>query len=345
MRVAAVTESPRELASDRVGARVTATARGLQADDHEVDLITPRWWGPRRAVTHARHVTHHRGGERRLTPWRAARAIISSNPDVVHLIDVRPTVVLAAAVAARTRRARLVYELATMDSPLAGDGRLADLACARLDRVIAPSKTVHTALRAADRDPPAAIIPDPIEVAEIGRVVPDGRIDVAWVGADHDPAEVENALSALAEVRDAPWTAALLGPFAPDVDIVEAVTQFDLTTRVRLARRPTRRERLAAYRGASTFVQTAPVCAYPTELLWALASGCVGVVQYRERSAAHELIERHGRGHLVSSPEEVADALAETITADEPEFDGRFAEYDRSTYTDRLLESYEAALT
>lgn len=345
MHVAVVTGHVRELVEGRAGARTTHTVAGLRAAGHEVSLVTPRWWGQSTRRHHGRWGTHHAGGGRRLTARHVSRRILGLNPAVVHLVGVRPSVALAATGAARLRRGGVVYELAEMDGPLTDGGWLAERAGARVDRFIAPTEAVRTALLEAGIDPQLDVLADPIEMGALDRVVPDTRTDLVWVGSQHGARDVERVLLALAEVRDRPWSAALLGPFEHLDAVSTEVGQLGLSDRVRVARHPTVRERVATYRGASTFVQTTPVCAFPTELLWALASGCSGVVQYRERSGAHELIEAHGRGTLVSTDEELAAAIADGLDGENRGLDETFARYDRSAYVERLLGCYEAALT
>lgn len=345
MRVAVVTEHVRERGPGRGGSRTTATARGLGEAGHEVAVVTPRWWGHRHRRHHARWSTHHLGGGRRLVPWSVARTVASLRPGVVHLADAPPTAVLAAAAATVGRRSALVYEVVDFDSPLLDGGWATRRALARLDRVIVPSGAVRTALLEAGHDPTTTILGDPIDLRRIGRVVPNRAVDVAWVGPGHRRDDLEAFLLALAELRDREWTAALLGPFDGLGDVATEVDDLGLTARIRVAPRPTPRERLAVYRGAATVVQTTPVCAFPTELVWAQAAGCTAVVQYRERSSAHEPVEAHGRGTLVSTPDELPGAIADALNRAPDVIDATFAAYDRGRYVEGLESLYGSAVT
>ncbi|MFP4628593.1 MAG: glycosyl transferase family 1 [Halobacteriales archaeon] len=273
------------------------------------------------------------------------RSLTALRPSVVHLTDAPPAAVLAATVATVGTASALVYEVGGFDSPLLDGGVVTRRALARLDRVIVPSEAVRTALLEAGHDPRTATIGDPIDVRRIPRVVPTRAVDVAWVGPGHRGDDLEAFLLALAEIRDRPWTAALLGPFDGLGDVAAAIDDLGLTARIRVASRPTPRERLAAYRGATTVVQTTPVCAFPTELVWAQAAGCTAVVQYRERSSAHEPVKAHGRGTLVSTPDELPGAIASAIEREPDDVDATFDAYDRARYVDRLEAVYRSALT
>jgi len=99
-------------------------------------------------------------------------------------------------------------------------------------------------------------------------------------------------------------------------------------------------ERIAAYRGAHVFAQTADHCVFPTEMLWALAAGCVGIVEYHANSSAHELVEGWDRGSGPPAKTNWPKAILAAGDLEHRGYDEAFAEYDRSAVADRYLELY-----
>jgi hypothetical protein len=93
-------------------------------------------------------------------------------------------------------------------------------------------------------------------------------------------------------------------------------------------------------RGAHVFAQTATRERFASELLWALACGCVGVVEYQADSAAHELVEGDRNGVRVTSPQELADQIVVAAGRDRRTVDESFADFDRPAVLRRLEECY-----
>jgi hypothetical protein len=77
--------------------------------------------------------------------------------------------------------------------------------------------------------------------------------------------------------------------------------------------------------------------------MWALAAGCVGVVEYQPGSAAHELVEGHERGLLATSPEELETALLSAADHDVRDYDPEFERFDHGAVIERYLECYREA--
>jgi glycosyltransferase involved in cell wall biosynthesis len=151
-----------------------------------------------------------------------------------------------------------------------------------------------------------------------------------------ESANAESALLALAELRTHDWSAAIIGD-GPERDRYERqAIDLRIDDRVQFLGRKSLEERIALYRGAHAFVQTAYECYYPTELLWALAAGCVGIVEYQAESSAHELIENYPRSFRVTNPQELADAIVDAGTIEPLDFVPEFERYDH----DEILEAY-----
>ena len=116
------------------------------------------------------------------------------------------------------------------------------------------------------------------------------------------------------------------------------------TARVAPRRRPAttgdREERLSIYRGAHAFVQTAFQEFFATELLWALACGCVGIVEYQAESSAHELIESYERSFRVTNPQQLADAIRDAGRFDRLTVDDTWERYDREQVLERYVDAY-----
>lgn len=342
MRIAFVADATHHHGLTRASSRLDAFLGGLVRAGHEVPVVTTRWWEADRARHHDRWTVHVDAGLRRLRPLRVLRRVAALDPDVVHLWDAPAT---AAVAAGSLRHTPVVHEATGFDAPLAGRGRLARLARWRVDRAIVPSETVETALLEAGVDVPVDRLADPIDVDEVRRVVPADRADIVWSAPGHGEEDLEMLLLGLAELRRKDWRALLLGPLADPAGARDQMTALGIADRIDHVPDPDRRERLAYYRGASAFVQTAPVCPFPLELLRAMAAGCVGVVQYQERSSAHELVEAHPRGELISTPEELAEAITAAAGRERATFDGTFERYDVDAATDRLVGVYRGLVT
>jgi hypothetical protein len=95
-------------------------------------------------------------------------------------------------------------------------------------------------------------------------------------------------------------------------------------------------------KGAHVFAQTATVEPFARGLLWALACGCVGIVEYQARSGAHELVENCDRGVRVTSPQELADEVVAAAAHERATFNEAFAEYDHENVLATYERIYEA---
>jgi glycosyltransferase involved in cell wall biosynthesis len=116
-----------------------------------------------------------------------------------------------------------------------------------------------------------------------------------------------------------------------DLSIADRVTVVDGLSR---------EERLAHYRGAHVFVQTRARESFARELLWALACGCVGVVEYQADSSAHELLVDHPRGARVTTPEEIETAIEDAGGTERWSVDPEMRRYDWSAVAEEYVDLY-----
>ena len=185
-------------------------------------------------------------------------------------------------------------------------------------------------------------MPERIDVDRIADAAVDDRFDAVYSRRLDRHAGAETFILALAERRRDDWTAAVIGD-GPERDRLEAAA-VDLRIDDRVAflgHRPLD-ERVAIFRGAHTFTQTAVREPFATELLWALACGCIGLVEYQAESSAHELVEGRERGQLVTSPAELADAMEAVSGAERLSVDPAFESYDGGVVLEQYLDRYRS---
>lgn len=345
MRIAVVTPRTHHHEHTRRSTRLAGITSGLQHAGHEVSIITTRWWGQRHLAHHGRYTTHCFGGEGSLTGRSVARRLFDLDVDIIHLVDVHPAIVRAAGVVGRLRRTPIVYEANDFETPLMSNALLHRRARRRIDRVIAPSGVVETMILEAGVRAPIDRIPDPVDIDRVAGTVPDSRADIIWAAQGAGASEVDLVLLGLAELRDHQWRGALLGPMDDPSAVHTAVDDLGLSDRVQIIDDITPRERIAIYRGGRVFIQTAAVCPFPTELMLAMAAGCVGVVQYQEYSSAHELVERTRHGELISTPEQIASAIKRAAQREANTFDASYQNFEPEMVAKQLVESYQAALS
>lgn len=335
MRILLVVPGSHRGGFSRVAQRVRACTVGLVHAGHEVDVVSPRWWTQGGRTHHDRWVTHHAAGASALSPRRVAGLARRHDPDIVQLVDAPLSVAVATLLASGPP---VIYEATGYDSPLVQSEHGLRVG-GWVDRVIVPSEVLRTELRAVGLTTPVGVLPDPIEFDLIETVAPAARADIVWSGESLDGAYLDDLLLGLAEVDARELsTAVFLEADLPQAH--EELELFGLTDRVEVIAGATRRERLAVYRGANVFVQTADACAFATELLWALASGCAGVVEYRVQSNAHEIIHAHPRGIRVVGLEDFVDGLSRGLGMAHRTIEPDFAGYDRPRVIDRLVEAY-----
>jgi glycosyltransferase involved in cell wall biosynthesis len=330
--------------SDRDGVRRTERiARRLAARGHDVTVYCSGWWDwdgrprERDGVTY-RAVTVSPAPSSFLV--RIAGLLALDRPDVVHAIPDPPATVLAARTGARLARAPLVVDWYG-DGP---GGRFERRAARVPTRVVTPSKLVRTEVRELGApEERCRVVPDGVDMDLVRSVEPAGGAEiVAGRRLDAD-ANLESLFLALAELRTRGWRATVIGDGPERGTYEQQAADLRIDDRVEFVGDLTREERIARYRAAHVFVHTASRELFATELCWALACGCVGVVEYQAGSSAHELVERRERGFRATTPEEVEEAIVAAGDLEELTVDESMAEYDHDALTERWLEVYRGA--
>lgn len=323
----------------RQTARTQRLEAGLVQADHDVSVVTGKWWGQSSPTHHHRWTTHYAAGRSKLSAPRVANQIRQHDPDVVHLVDVPPVVV---AVASMVTDAPLVYEATGFDSPL-GRSRFAERLTRYIDEIIVPSEVIETTMLARGISGTTTTLPDPIHIDLIESVSPISGVDLVWSADSLTDAHLEDLLLALAELDSTAWSTVIL--LESDIDqAIEEIDTYDLLDQIDILQQPTRRERVAVYRGADIFVQTANHCRFATELLWAMGAGCIGLVQYQPESSAHNLVTEHNYGVRVSNPDDLVSGFHEASELPTSDFEPYFSRYDVSTIVGQLTGRYRRLL-
>ena len=226
-----------------------------------------------------------------------------------------------------------------------GMGLLGHLLARRADAVTAPSRTTKTRVRehgGAGDD--VRVVPESIDFDLVERAGVDDRFDAVYARRLDRHANVETFLLGLAELRGRDWTAAVVGD-GPERARIEAVARdLRIADRVSFLGDLPLRERVELFKGTHVAAATAAWETFPTDLLWALACGCVALVEYQADSSAHELVEGRRRGRLVTSPAELADEFVAVAGLDRKSVERDFVDYDHDAVLDRVTDLYRDLL-
>ncbi len=343
MRLAFVSFETVHHRQTETNARFHALIELVRDAGHEVHVCCAQWWPGVRDRLSADGIEYHGVSEGLSASEsffvRLPFVLAKIRPDVIHTTGTPPSQVIAARSGATLARAPLITEWYGEDDIT--DGRTQRLAAARPDRIITPSRLVGTWIRerGASEDQ-VRVIPNHISTDQIQETPPDDPVDIVYSRRLDGDANLESLLLGLAELRDREWSAAILGD-GPERETYELLSR-DLRIDDRVTFRgvqPMKKE-IAAYRSAHVFVQTARRCVFPSQLLWALAAGCVGIVEYQTDSSAHELVEGRSRGFRVTSEQELADAIIEAGSLEHRTYDEDFETFDQSAVLEQYLETY-----
>ena len=344
MRVALVAMETSHLSDTPGNRRLEQVARGLAGRGHEVTVFCTQFWrgtDSERVVDGVRY--------RPVTLGRAPRSFFASlpavlarhRPDVVHTRPTPPGQVLAASVGGTLARAPLVIEWYG-DEGLDTDRRLTRAAVSRPDLVVSPSELVRTRVREfgvpGER---VEVIPESIDFDRVSEVEPAREVDVAYAHPLDGSANVESLLLGLAELRDRDWSARVIGDGPQREAYERQAADLRIDDRVEFVGACDRERRLAIYRGTHAFVQTAYREYFATELLWALACGCIGIVEYQAESSAHELIENYERSFRVTNPQQLADAIVDCGEFERLSVEDSWAGYHHDAVAGRYADAYE----
>ena len=327
--------------------RFHGVVTGLTERGHDVHVVCTRFWPDEELTVERDGVTYHGASADsvavRSFTVRLPFILRSIAPDVIHASAETPGQVRAAKWGALLTGAPVFVEWYG-DGGIPADGthrRVAE----RADRIITPSRLVRTWIRELEADAERIeVIPNPIDVDRIRNTDPADPVDVVYARRLDEEANVESLLLALAELRDREWSATIVGD-GPERETYERLaSDLRIDDKVTFVGDLELEERIAIYRGAHVFVQTARHCVFPTELLRALAAGCVGIVEYHVDSSAHELVEGRKRGFRTTSEDELASAIVEAGELEHREYDDAFESYDLRPVLGQYLRCYRALL-
>ncbi len=316
---------------------------GLTDRGHDVHVVCASFWSDTEPTVDRGGITYHGAsitpGARRSFLSRLPFVLRSIGPDVIHVNAEPPGQVRAGRWGSALTGAPVFLEWYG-DGGSPDDGvhrRMVD----RADRIVTPSRLVRTNVRELEADADRVeVIPNPIDVERIRAVDPADPVDVVYARRLDEGANVESLLLALAELRSREWTATVVGDGPERGTYERLASDLRIDDRVTFAGDLEEDDRIAIYRGAHVFVQTARRCVFPTELLRALAAGCVGIVEYHVDSSAHELVEGRKRGFRTTSEDELASAIVEAGGLEHREYDDSFSGYDRRTVIEQYVRSY-----
>jgi len=326
--------------------RTRRFARGLADRGHDVVWLCARWWGGDHDAFEDEGIAYRSVTTEPSPSAFAARlplALRRIDPDVVHAVNSPPTPGIAATVGGALSRTPVLVDW--WRDHLADSRRRYRPLARRADIVTTPSRTTKTRVRehGADDDD-VRVIPESIDFDLVEEAGVDDRFDAVYARRLDRHANVETFLLGLAELRDRDWTAAVVGDGPERERIESTASDLRIDDRVSFFGDPPLRERVELFKGTHVAVATATWETFATDLLWALACGCVALVEYQADSSAHELVEGRRRGRLVTSPAELADEFVAVGDLDRKSVERDFAAYDHDAVLDRVVDAYRGLL-
>jgi glycosyltransferase involved in cell wall biosynthesis len=328
--------------------RLRRAARLLADRGHEVTFYCAKWWDGEDYEKTEGDVTYVAVTEPRPSAPVFAFALLwlllYRRPDVVFAGYAPPAQVLGAKLAGLAGRFPVVVDWYG-DVQRPGSDRTRGLALRAADRVVVPSRVVRTWVREQGRDGDRVeVIPESIDTSLVRNLPSLGDADIVYSRALDESANLESVLLALAELRERDWEAVVIGD-GPARDRYERqAADLRIDDRVRFLGEVPLEDRIARYRGAHVFVQTARRAPFARELLWALSAGCVGVVEYQAESAAHELIEHRERGIRTTSDRELTEAITSAEDLERRDLNPEFDEYDQAEVVEQYLDCFERSV-
>ncbi|QLG63442.1 glycosyltransferase family 4 protein [Halorarum salinum] len=323
--------------------RTRRVAEGLAARDHDAVWLGAKWWEGAvdrferegveyRAVTE----TPSSGSFRSKLPFALRRV----DPDVIHAVNVPPAHAATARTAGRLLRTPVVVDWWERDPEIGSSGQYRK-AARKPDVVFTPSETVRTAVReygAAAED--VRVVPESIDFDLVRDAPVSDEFDVVYRRRLDGDANVGTLLLGLAELRDRDWTAAIVGDGPARGDAERTARDLRIDDRVAFLGDLPPAEFVPILKGTHVFAQTATYEPFATGLLWGLACGCIGIVEYQAGSSAHELVEGLDRGRLVTSPGELADEIVACGGLESKAVDEGFAAYDHDAVLGEYVDLY-----
>lgn len=332
MKIAFVHTTPAD--ETALARRMRRAAREL-ARDHEITVFCIPWWDGANEKREHRGVTYCAVSDSpRRFVTRLPSVIRGWRPDVVHVAGANPKAALAA---------QLSGTPVLVDWYGENTSQLLDRAFSGADRVIVPSEHVRTKVR--ERGSAATVVPEGVCLAAIRETEPSGSAALVWSGSLDEYANLDGLLLALAEFRDREWRTTVIGEGPYRMEYERLTTDLRIDSRVEFVGELPRAERVGRMKGAHVFVQTADRTPFGTELLCALACGCVGIVESQPHSAANELIAGYKRGIGVTSDEEIVGAIERAAEYPHETYSGRFERFSCERVTGLYLSQYRACGT
>ncbi|MCL9815353.1 glycosyltransferase family 4 protein [Natronocalculus amylovorans] len=330
--------------------RLSRLARTLAADGHEITICCTKWWEGEHKTFEQHDIEYRAVTDTPSTRSFAAKlpfVLRKCNSDVIHLLNSPPALVRAARAATTFRRTPIVVD---WWSDVDGDSaRSYEKAVRSSDRVVVPSRFIETMVREhGAAESTVQVIPEGVKMDLIREVEPKDGIDMVYSRRLDEHANVETFLLALAELRNRGWNAVVIGDGPTRQDAERTARDLRIDDKVRFVGDLPIRDRVSLFKGAHVFAQTAEFEPFASELLWALACGCVGIVEYQVGSSAHELVEGKSklegtRGRLVTSPQELAEEVVATRSLSRMKVDNAYDAYSYDTVVDDYLAVYESA--
>ena len=346
MRVAVVAETTVHHARGDTdsAARLDRLARRLAGRGHDVAVFCDRWWEADR-LEYVQERVRYKAVADGDPAWRFSAQLPARirlfDPDVIHAAHDPPHAVYGAKVASLLTRTPLIVDWYDHRPLPDWRERLRRGAARRPDAVVVPSRLVRTGVRELGRPvEDIDVIPNGIDMEAIRETEPEPIADVVFARRLDRDAYLESLLLALAELRDVDWDAVVIGDGPHRQQYEDQAADLRIDDRVTFLGDVPEERRVAVYKGAHAFVHTARYTPFATELLRALACGCVGIAEYHADSSAHELIEHRERGFRVTSESELVDAIRATAELPRLEVDEDFASFDEREVLERYLERY-----
>lgn len=327
--------------------RLRRLAELLADRGHEVVVLSAKWWEGDMREFQTGAITYRAVAEDlddSLLPFRVLAAVRRMEADVVHVVCQPPLHMVAARIGSLLSRKPYVVEC--YDPPRTTSsilGRLYSVGARGADAVITPSRTVKTRVREFGvRAERVHVIPSGIDMETIRSIEPTENSDIVYSRHLDDEANLETLLLALAEFREYDWDATVVGDGPRREDYERQAADLRIDDRVHFVGARDVEERIALFKNAHVYVHTAEYTPFAIELLRAMASGCVGIVEYHADSSAHELVEQEDRGFTATSAQELTERLAAAGDLDTLDVDERFAAFDERHFLERYLDVYRA---
>ena len=344
MRVALVAMETSHHRDTEGNRRFHRLAENLADEGHEVTVFCARWWEGEGTTFQPEAIQYRavsQPGAVGSFCLRLPFVLARHSPDVVHARPAPPQQVLAASLGGTLARSPLALEWFG-DEGLDDESRLARSVVNSPQRIITPSELVRTDVRELGaEDERTQIVPESIDVSLIERVDPAEEVDVVYAHPLDESGNIESLFLGLAELRERGWSATIIGDGPRREAYERQARDLRIDDRVTFVGACDRERRIALYRGAHAFVQTAYREYFATELLWALSCGCVGIVEYQAQSSAHELIENYERSFRVTNPQQLADAIVDAGAYERVTLDERWREYDHSEVLSAYTDTYD----